>query len=433
VNEFVVGILSIFVLLALFLTGLELAFAMAIVGVAGYAYIVSPSAAMNLLANDIYDSLESYGLTVIPLFVLMGQIAFHAGIARRLYDSANKFLGHIPGGLAIATVAGATVFKAICGSIIATTATFASVAVPEMDRFKYDRKLSTGIVASVGTLGILIPPSVTLIVLGIVTQQSIGKLFLAGVIPGLLLSFFFAVIIIGWCKINPSIGPKSERFPWNDRFRTVPEIIWPVVIFFVIIGGLMNGFFTPTEAGSIGALAVLILCLIKRDIGFAGVKESIKEALRTSCMVLLIVSFSTVLSHFIAVTNIPSNVGGWALNLPVSRHVIVAIIFLVYLVGGSFIDDLAFMIMATPIFFPVIVKLGYDPIWANIMIALTVCIGSVIPPVAICVFVVKNITGVPMNIIYNGVYPFLIALILVVVLMFVFPQMTLYLPSVLMK
>jgi C4-dicarboxylate transporter, DctM subunit len=433
VNEITVGIIAVFVLLALFLTGIELAFAMAIIGVAGYAYIISPSAAMNLLANDIYDSLESYGLTVIPLFVLMGQIAFHAGIARRLYDSANKFLGHIPGGLAIATVAGATVFKSICGSIIATTATFASVAVPEMDRFKYDRKLSTGIVASVGTLGILIPPSVTLIVLGIVTQQSIGKLFLAGIIPGLLLSVFFAAIIIGWCKINPAIGPKSGKVPWKDRFRTVPEIIWPVVIFLVIIGGLMNGFFTPTEAGSIGALAVLILCVVKRDIGFTGIKESIKEALRTSCMVLLIVSFSTVLSHFIAVTNIPSNVGEWVLKLPVSRQLIVAIIFLVYLIGGSFIDDLAFMIMATPIFFPVIIKLGYDPIWANIMIALTVCIGSVIPPVAICVFVVKNVTKVPINVIYQGVYPFLIALVLVVVLMFIFPQMTLYLPSVLMK
>jgi C4-dicarboxylate transporter, DctM subunit len=432
-NEVTVGIISLFFLLALFLTGLELAFAMAIMGVAGYAYIVSPSAAMNMLANDVYDSLESYGLTVIPLFVLMGQIAFHAGIARRLYDSTNKFLGHIPGGLAIATLAGATLFKAMCGSSAAVVATFASVAIPEMERFKYDKKLSAGLVATVGTIGIVLPPSVILIVLGIETQQSIGRLFLAGVIPGLLLSIFFTGIVFGWCKINPSIGPKSDRFSWNARLRTVPEIIWPVVIFVIIIGGLMSGFFTPTEAGSVGAFTVLILCLVKRDIGFSGIKASVRDALRTSCMILLIISFSTVFGHFIAATDIPNNVGEWLVNLPLNRHVIVIIIFLVYLLGGSFIDDLAFMIMATPIFFPIIIKLGYDPIWACIMIALTVAIGTVIPPVAICVFIVKNITNLPMNTIYKGVYPFLIGLVLVVALMFVFPQITLYLPSVLMK
>ena len=432
-SELAIGIIALFVLIALFLTGIELAFAMAIVGAAGYAYLISPSAAMNLLANDFYDSLESYSLTVIPLFVLMGQIAFHAGIARKLYDSANKFLGHIPGGLAVATVAGATIFKAICGSNIATVATFSSVAIPEMDRFRYSRKLSTGIVATVGTLGFLIPPSVTLIVLGLITEQSIGRLFMAGMIPGLILSVLFVGIILGWCKINPAIGPSSERALWGDRMKTVPAVIWPVVIFIVIIGGLLNGFFTPTEAGSIGALAVLILCVARKEVGFSGLKQSINEALRTSCMVLLIIALSTVLSHFVAVTGIPGNVGDWVLGLPLHRHFIMIIIFVVYLLGGSFIDDLAFLIMATPIFFPIITKLGYDPIWANIMLSLTLCIGSVIPPVAICVFVVKNITNVPMNTIYNGVYPFLIAMVAVVILLFMFPGLATYLPSVLMK
>jgi len=432
-SEVAVGIIAVVALLALFLTGIELAFAMAIVGAAGYAYVVSPTAAMSLLANDFYDALESYGLTVIPLFVLMGQIAWHAGIATRLYDSANRFLGHIRGGLAVATVAGAMMFKAICGSSVATVATFSSVAIPEMDRFKYDKKLSTGIVAIVGTLGFLIPPSVTLIVLGLITEQSIGKLFLAGMIPGLILAALCMGIIFGWCMINPSIGPRSERASWNDRFKTLPAVIWPMVICVIIIGGLLNGFFTPTEAGSIGALAVLILCLAKKEIGFSGVMQSIREALRTSCMVLLIIALSTVLSHFIAVTGIPSSIGGWVQELPVHRHVVVIMIFFVYLIGGSFIDDLAFMIMATPIFFPVITKLGYDPIWANIMLSLVLCIGSVIPPVAICVFVVKNITSVPINVIYKGVYPFLIALLAVVVLLFIFPELCLYLPSVLMR
>ncbi len=432
-DEITIGIVAILVLLGLFLTGLELAFAMALIGVAGYAYVVGPSQAMAMLANDFYDSLESYGLTVVPLFVLMGQIAFNAGIAKRLYDSAHKFLGHIPGGLAMATVAGATIFKALCGSIVATSATFASVAVPEMDRYNYSKKLSTGIVATVGTLGVLIPPSVTLILLGLITQQSIGKLFMAGLIPGLMISFFFAVIIFGWARLNPAVGPKSEKYTWPVRIKTLPDIMWPMVIFFIIIGGLMNGFFTPTEAGSIGTFAVLVLCIVKGDIKFQGIRQSIKEALRTSCMVLVIVAASTVLGHFIAVTNIPNAVAEWVVTLPFHRHVIMILIFIIYLIGGSFIDDLAFMIMATPIFYPAIVNMGYDPIWACIMIALTVCVGSVIPPVAMCVFVVKNITKVPMNIIYQGVYPFLISLILCVALLFVFPQLTLYLPAVFMK
>jgi C4-dicarboxylate transporter, DctM subunit len=432
-NEMAVGAAGLVLLLGLFLTGMEMAVAMAVIGCAGYALVVSPHAAMSLLANDFYESLESYTLTVVPLFVLMGQIAFNAGIARGLYDSAHRFLGHIPGGLAMATVAGATVFKAICGSIVATCATFASVAVPEMDRYGYDKKLSTGIVAIVGTLGVLIPPSVTLIILGLITQQSIGKLFMAGLIPGLMIAFFFTVIILGWSRINPHIGPKSAAYPWRARVAALPSVIWPMVIFFVIIGGLMYGFFTPTEAGSVGTFAVLLLCVVKRDITFRGMRQSLREALRTSCMVLMLVASSSVLGHFIAVTDIPNNVAGWVTGLPLPRSAVMALIFVIYLLGGSFIDDLAFMILATPIFFPAITQMGYDPIWACIMVSLTVCVGSVIPPVAICVFVVRNITKVPMGVIYRGVCPFLISLILCVLLLFIFPQLVLYLPSAFMR
>ncbi len=431
-SEMGIGVIALLALLAFFLTGIELAFAMGIIGFVGFAYVVNLKAAMGLMANDIFDALASYGLTVIPLFVLMGQIAFNAGIAKRLFDCAHKFLGHIPGGLAIATVAGATAFKAICGSVAATSATFASVAVPEMTKHGYHKKLSTGIVATVGTLGVLIPPSVVLIVFGIITQLSIGRLFLAGIIPGLLIAFFFVVVIFGWCKINPSLGPKSEKFTWKERSRTLPEVIWPIVIFFVIIVGLMKGVFTPTEAGSIGAFAVLVLCLLKRNITFMGYVKSVRESLRTACMVLLLVATSNILGHFIAVTNIPNYLGEVVLSLKMPPILIMILCFFVYLLGGSFIDDMAFMILATPIFFPIMTKLGYDPLLVGIIVALTVCIGSVIPPVAICVFIVKNITKVPMGIIYAGVYPFLISLVLVVILAFLFPQIVLYLPNTLM-
>lgn len=432
-NEVTLGVIGCILMLGLFLTGMELAVAMAIIGFAGYAIIVSPTAAMSILANDFYDSLESYGMTVVPLFVLMGQIAFNAGIAKRLYDCAHKFLGHIPGGLAMATVVGATIFKAISGSIVATSATFASVAVPEMDRFNYAKKLSTGIVATVGTLGVLIPPSVTLILLGLITQQSIGRLFLAGAVPGLLLSVFYTIVIFGWARLNPDIGPKSDKYPWSERLKSLPSVMWPIIIFVIVMGGLLKGFFTPTEAGSVGTFAVLVLCVVKGDIKFNGIKKSINEALRTSCMVLMIVASSMVLGHFVAVTDIPMSVAEWVVGLPIHRHITMSLIFLIYLVGGSVIDDLAFMILATPIFFPAIIQLGYDPIWACIMVSLTVCVGSVIPPVAMPVFVVKNITKVPMSIVYKGVYPFLTALFICVVLLFIFPSITLYLPTLLMK
>jgi len=432
-SEVMVGIIGLAVVLALFLTGIELGFAMALVGFVGFAYIVSLKAALNLLAKDIFDVFASYGFTVIPLFVLMGQVAFNAGIAKRLYNASYKFIGHIPGGLAMATVAGATAFKAICGSSPATAATFASVAVPEMDRYGYSKKLSAGIVATVGTLGILIPPSVTLIVFGIITEQSIGKLFLAGLIPGLIIALFFIFIIYGWCKINPSLGPKGERSTWKERIASLPELAWVVIIFLLMVGGLMKGFFTPTEAGSIGTAAVLLLSIIKRDINFKGFIKSVGESLRTACMVLMLIAGSTILGHFLAVTKIPMIASDWVVSLPLNRFIIMIIISLIYQTGGSFIDDLAFMILATPIFYPVIIKLGFDPIWFGMIIAITVMIGVVIPPVAINVFVVKNITKVPFGVIYSGVYPFLIGLVVCGALLFLFPQLALWLPNLLMK
>jgi tripartite ATP-independent transporter DctM subunit len=432
-NEVTIGISGLALVLVLFLTGIELGFAMAIVGFLGFSYIVSFKAGLNLLAKDIFDVFASYGFTVIPLFVLMGQIAFNAGIAKRLFNTAYRFIGHVPGGMAMATVAGATAFKAICGSSPATAATFASVAVPEMDRYNYDKKLSTGIVATVGTLGILIPPSVTLIVFGIITEQSIGKLFLAGLIPGLMIAFFFICIIYVWCKINPNLGPPGERSTWKERIASLPEFALVVFIFLLMIWGLMKGYFTPTEAGSVGTAAVLLMSILRRDINFKGFLKSVAESLRTACMVLMLIAGSTILGHFLAVTKIPMIAADWIVQLPFHRDFLMILISVIYLIGGSFIDDLAFMVLATPIFYPVIIKLGYDPIWFGMIIAITVMVGVVIPPVAINVFVVKNITKVPFGVIYKGVYPFLISLVVCAALLFLFPQIATFLPSVLMK
>jgi len=432
-SEVTVGIIALLVLLLLFSTGIELGFAMALVGFVGFAYLNGFHAAINLLSRDVFDVITNYGYTVFPLFILMGQIGFNAGIAARLYDAAHRFIGHVPGGLAMATVIGATAFKTICGSSAATSATFAGVAIPEMDRYGYDRKLSSGIVATVGSLGVIIPPSVTLIILGVLTEQSIGQLFLAGIIPGLIIAFLFIVIVYGWVKINPAIAPKSERSTWKARMRSIPEVFWVLVVFFLVVGGIMKGFFTPTEAGAVGTFAVLLLAVVKRDMTFIKYVKSVKESLRTAIMVLMLIAGSTILGHFIAVTTIPQAVAEWVATVPLNRYLIMILICLIFELGGSIIDDLTFIILATPIFYPAVLKLGFHPLWFGIVIGVVAMIGVVIPPVAICVFVVKNITKIPMGTIYKGVMPFLISLIFVWGLLFFVPQLALWLPSVFYK
>jgi C4-dicarboxylate transporter DctM subunit len=432
-TEILAGLIGLLVLLLLFSTGIELGFAMALVGFAGFAYLNGFHSAVNLLSRDFFDVITTYGYTVFPLFILMGQIGFNAGIAVRLYGAAHKFVGHIPGGLAMATVMGATAFKAICGSSAATSATFASVAIPEMQRYGYDKRLSAGIVATVGTLGVIIPPSVTLIILGILTEQSIGQLFLAGIIPGLIIAVFFIGVIYGWAKINPAIAPMSQRYAWKARMRSLPEMFWVLVIFVLVVGGIMQGYFTPSEAGAVGTFSVLLLAIAKKDMTFKGYVASMREALRTTIMLLMLIAGSTILGHFIAVTGIPQSAADWIVSLPVNRYLIMILICLVFEIGGSFIDDLAFLILATPIFYPAVLKLGFPPLWFGIVIGVVAMIGVVIPPVAICVFVVKNISKIPMGTIYRGVMPFLISLVLVWGLLFVFPQLALWLPSVVYK
>jgi C4-dicarboxylate transporter DctM subunit len=428
-SEITTGIVGICILMVMFLTGIELAYAMTLVGFVGLSYLVSFMAASNLVVKDFFETFTSYGFTVIPLFVLMGQVASNSDIAKKLYNSAEKFVGHIPGGLAMTTVAGATLFKAMCGSTLATCATFASIAIPEMSRLGYSKKLSTGVVASVGTLGMLIPPSVPLMIFGLITEQSIGDLFLAGIIPGLLISLFFIFVILGWVKIDPSIAQRAPRSTWASRIRSAPEFLWVGIIFFVVIGGLMKGWFSPTEAGSIGTVAVLVLAYAKRSFPFGKLIKSFEESLRTACMVLVLIAGSAVFGHFLAVTGIPFIAADWITGLPIHRNFIMMLIILVYLVGGSFIDDLAFMILATPIFYPAVLKLGFDPIWFGIMIAITLMIGVIIPPIAISVFVVKNITGEPFNVIYAGVLPFLLSLFACAALLFIFPEIAMFLPN----
>jgi C4-dicarboxylate transporter, DctM subunit len=428
-SEVAIGCIGLIGVLVLFLTGIELAFSMILIGFLGFAYLSSVQAAMHLVAKDLFEAFASYGYTVFPVFILMGQIAFNSGIAKRLYDTAYTFIGHIPGGLAMATVGGATAFKALCGSAAATAATFATVAIPEMDRYGYSKKLSTGIVATVGTLGCMLPPTVFLIIFGIITEQSIGKLFLAGIIPGLFIAVTFLATIYVWAKMNPQLAPSGERSTWKQRILAVPEVLIVLAIFVLMIVGLMKGFFTPTEAGSVGTAAVALLVILRRQLKFKGYAKAVGDSMRTACMMLFLIGGSAVMGHFIAITTIPQLIAEWVTALPLNKNLIMVIICLIYILGGSFIDDLAFMILATPIFYPAVLKMGFDPIWFGIMIGVTQMIGVVIPPVAINVFIVTNLTKTPMSVIYSGVYPFLAGIVFFGALLFVFPQLATFLPN----
>ncbi len=432
-NEFTLGMLACIFVLVFLLTGIELALAIGIVGFVGFAWLSGFDSAGSIIAQDIFDNFTNYGLTVFPLFLLMGYIANNAGIAQRLYGAAHKFVGRIPGGLAMATVVAATMFKAMCGSTLATAAAFSNFAVPEMMRYRYSRKLSTGIVASVGTIGILIPPSIAMIIYGVITEQSIGKLFLAGIIPGLLIAGLFIVIIYVWCKIDPLVGPRSTvEFTWKEKAQALPEFIVVLVIFVGIIGGIMKGFFTPTEAGSIGTMAALVMALSRKSLTLGVFVKSVDESLKTALMVYLLIACSAIFGRFLTITEIPQYTSDLLASLPVHRSLIMVGILFFYLLGGSFIEDTAFMILATPVLFPSLLKLGYDPIWFGVMVGVTIMVGTIIPPVAIGVFIVKQITGESFGTIYRGVLPFLASLVFVAILLFLFPQIATFLPSKIM-
>jgi tripartite ATP-independent transporter DctM subunit len=428
-----IGLLTTLFLFVLFFIGLEIGPAMALAGFVGFAYIVNLNAALNLVAKDVFNVFDSYGFTVIPLFVLMGQVGASGGVARSLYDCAYKWMGHIPGGLAIGTVAAATAFKAICGSSPATAATFASIAVPEMDRYNYDRRLSCGTVATVGTLGILIPPSVVLIIYGVLTETSIGKLFMAGIIPGLMVAASFAATLLGWNLINPKLGPRGAKSTWKERFAAVPSVLGVGIVFLLTVGGLMFGFFTPSEAGSVGTIAVLILTLIKKDMDMKRFMRAVSDTLRIGCMVMVLLAGAMILGHFFAVTRTPFIVATWLEGLHVSPFVVMLIIWGVYLIGGSFIEDLAFLVLATPIFLPVAIKMGYDPIAFGVIIAIITMIGVILPPMAINAFVVAGVCKVSITTVYNGIYPYLIGMTICLLIVILFPEISMWLPNMFFK
>ncbi len=434
-SPFELGIAAIFLVFLLIAAGMPVAFVMLVVGVGGYAYHISLDAAMSIASSSIYNTFASYSLIVVPLFVWMGYIAYHAGISRRIYDATYKVVGRLPAGLALATIGASTAFGAICGSTTATAATMSAVAVPEMKRYRYDRSLATSVVASSAILGIMIPPSVIFIIYGIATGESIAKLFLAGIIPGILLMALF--MLVTWIRAvrNPDLAPAGPEVDLKDKVKAVLSGgVEVIVIFFVVIGGLFLGYFTPTEAGGVGAAATLAVALIRRQLSWAGFINSLRDSIRISAMIMFLVAAATVFGRFLAVTNIPTTMAVWAGDLPIHPVAVLAIILLIYLLLGCFIDALALILLTIPIFYPVAVHLGFDPIWFGVIIVLVVGMGVITPPVGANVYVVAGIVkDTPVVTIFRGIWPYLLSIILCIAILTVFPQLALFLPDLFQK
>jgi tripartite ATP-independent transporter DctM subunit len=428
----IVGLLGLCVFLICLVMGMSIAGSMTLVGFFGYAYLKNFSAATSLLTMDFFSSFNSYNMSVVAMFTLMGYIAFYSGIGEKLFDFAYKLVGHWHGGLAMAAQVACACFGAVCGSNTATAATIGAIALPQMKKYHYDDSLSTASVASGGALGILIPPSMIAIVYGTATEQSIGKLFMAGIVAGVLLMVLFMAAISIQIRLTPSLAPRGEKATWAERLHAMGGgLTETIIVFAVSIGGLSAGWFTPTEAGAIGAFAMLIVVLVRRQLSFHAFSQALFATAKTSAMVLYLVAAATMFGRFIALSRIPTSIAKWAASLSWPSWAILLLILFIYIIGGCFIDALPLVLLTVPIFYPVVHNtLGYDPIWFGVIIVLVVSMGIITPPVGINVYVIKGIAkDVPLETIFRGIWPFLIAIILTCIILMIFPQIVLFLPN----
>lgn len=423
----ILGILAMFILLAL---GMYIGMAMALIGFLGLCVIVGVDAGINILGITPLAEGSSYTLSVIPLFVLMGQLAFLSGISADIYKTVYAWMGRFRGGLAMATVCACAGFAAVCGSSLATGATMGMVAIPEMDKYKYDQRLSTGCVAAGGTLGILIPPSIGFVIYGILTEESIGRLFMAGILPGILLAFLFILAIYIQCKINPNMGPRGESTTWGMKIRSLSGTWGILLLIFIVMGGLYLGVVTPTEAAGLGAFGAFMITLFKRKLNLPGFIQCLMETGKTTAMIFLIIIGANIFSSFLGLAKIPMGLADIIASLEMPKIVILAAIILVYIIMGCVMDCYAIMILTVPIIFPVIEALRFDPIWFGVLMVIVLEVGLITPPVGLNVFVLKSAApDVPMTTIFRGIWPFLVAAIVSIVILIAFPQIALYIPS----
>lgn len=425
-----IAIVGIVVLVIVFLLRMPVAVAMGVVGFVGFAVASSWDGALRIVAKDLWATFSSYSLSVAPMFVLMGTIAFYSGISGRLFDAAQVWLGRAPGGLAIASIAACAGFGAMCGSTTAAAAAMGKVTLPEMKRYGYDDALRTGCLASAGSLAIMIPPSTVLIIYGVMTEQSIGKLFIAGILPGALLAVLMIITVLLLVGRNSFLAPAGPRTTWLQKLKGLSGVIEMLLLFALVMGGLFVGWFTPTEAGAIGAFGALLIALARRKLSWRAMWLSLMETTRITAMVFLIIACATIFGHFMAITRAPFALSEWIGSLPVPPIVIMILVMGIYLIGGCFMDSLALVTLTIPILYPIVTEIGYDPIWFGVMIVLAAEMGVITPPVGVNVYVIKGVApDVPMHTLFRGIWPFLGAEVACTAILLVAPQIALFLPS----
>ncbi|HWM81696.1 MAG TPA: TRAP transporter permease [Pseudolabrys sp.] len=425
-----VAILGFVTLFALMLLRVPIGMAMGLVGVVGFGYLTNGSAALKIVGHTTMRTVTDFNFAVIPLFLLMGSLATTSGMSRELFRAANSFLGHLRGGLGIATIAACGGFSAICGSSVATAATFSRVAYPEMRRFGYPKSFSTGVIAAGGTLGIMIPPSTVLAVYGLITEQDIGKLFVAGVIPGFIaiMMYMVTVSIIGYAR--PKFLPEGVHSSWRDRLDSLRDVWSTILLFAFVIGGIYGGMFTATEAAGMGAGGAFILGVLRRRLTVEDVLRSLLDSTRTTAAVFTILIGAMLFGYFLTITQTPQKVTTFLTGLGIGSYGVLTLILMFYLVLGCLMDALAMIILTVPIIFPVIKELGFDPIWFGIIIVMTVELGLIHPPVGMNIFVIKSVIDeVKISTIFTGVLPFIITDLLRLAILVIFPILATWLPS----
>jgi tripartite ATP-independent transporter DctM subunit len=429
-NEVAVGLCGIAALFVLLAYRAPVAFAMLLVGFFGTWLLSGFKAAGGVLLTESYAAVSGYSLIVVPMFILLGNIASAAGFSRGLYDAAFAWVGRFRGGLASASVIGCALFSAVSGSSVATAVTIGKVALPEMKRLGYGPGLSTGAIAAGGTLGFLIPPSTGFVIYAILTEESIGRLFMAGVVPGLLLTALFIITVWLVSLADPAAGPRGPAVPLPEKFHLALQAMPLVLVILLTIGGIYAGVFTPVEASGVGAALVILLALVSHRLTVESFRKALLDTVKTSAMLYMVVIGANVLNPFLAVTHIPTTLGEQLAGLGLGPYGALAVIIVAYVILGMFLDGLSMLVVTIPIVFPIMMQNGFDPIWFGVVAVIVVEMGMITPPVGLNVFVVKGIApDVPMTTIFRGVLPFLIAMFLCLLLIILFPQIALFLPN----
>lgn len=425
----VVGIIGIFFLFLLLALRMQIGFSMALVGFLGFTVLSSLNSSFSILGMEPFKIGVAYSLTVIPLFILMGQFANYSRMGFDIYQTAYRWIGFLPGGLSMATIGACGGFAAISGSSLAAAATMGMVALPEMKRFKYDDSLATGCIAAGGTLGILIPPSTVMIIYGILTEQPIATLFIAGILPGLLLCGLFILSVYIMTKLRPALGPPGPRFTLKEKIFSLKDT-WSILsLFLLVIGGLYTGWFTPTEAAGVGAFGAFVITIIKKKLTWNNLTASLAETTRTTAMVFLILIGAHIFGYFLTISQIPDQLSVLATEAGLNRYVVLSILVLAYIILGCFMEGLAIMVLTLPIVYPMVLEMGFDPIWFGVIITLVMEMSLITPPVGINVFIISGIAkDVPMYTIFRGVLPFWFAMLVCIILISAFPQIAIYLP-----